>query len=111
MMIETEKYDDLTDKMYANAGMHDENGAWQMIFGVNTLPAYRRHGYAEELIQCAIDDTRHQERKGLVLTCFSLSSRILYLRLPCLCASFWRIRIKTRNYFVSIPQMGSMFYT
>ena len=60
---------DLTDEMYANAGMHDENGAWQMIFGVNTLPVYRRHGYAEELIQYAIDDARHQERKGLVLTC------------------------------------------
>lgn len=60
---------DLTDEMYANADMHNENGAWQMIFGVNTLPAYRRHGYAEELIQRAIDDARHQNRKGLVLTC------------------------------------------
>ena len=27
---------DLTDEMYENAAMHDENGAWQMIFGVNT---------------------------------------------------------------------------
>ena len=60
---------DLTDEMYANADMHDENGAWQMIFGVNTLPAYRRHGYAEKLIQYAIDDAKHQNRKGLVLTC------------------------------------------
>ena len=23
----------LTDEMYEKAGMHDENGAWQMIFG------------------------------------------------------------------------------
>lgn len=30
---------DLTDEMYADAAMHDENGAWQMIFGVNTVPA------------------------------------------------------------------------
>ena len=60
---------DLTDEMYANADMHNENGAWQMIFGVNTLPAYRRHGYAEALIQQTIDDARHQGRKGLVLTC------------------------------------------
>ena len=29
---------DLTDAMYADAALHDENGAWQMIFGVNTLP-------------------------------------------------------------------------
>lgn len=28
---------DLTDAMYAQAAMHDEKGAWQMIFGVNTL--------------------------------------------------------------------------
>ena len=26
---------DLTDEMYADAALHDENGAWQMIFGVN----------------------------------------------------------------------------
>ena len=42
---------DLTDEMYEKAEMHNENGAWQMIFGVNTLPAYRRNGYAGELIR------------------------------------------------------------
>ena len=60
---------DLTDEMYADAALHDENGAWQMIFGVNTIPSYRKHGYAGELIKCAIEDARKQERKGLVLTC------------------------------------------
>ncbi len=60
---------DLTDEMYANASMHNENGAWQMIFGVNTLPDYRKHGYAEELIRYAIDDAKKQGKKGLVLTC------------------------------------------
>lgn len=60
---------DLTDKMYENAAMHNENGAWQMIFGVNTLPAYRQHGYAGELLQKAIADAKEQGRKGLVLTC------------------------------------------
>ena len=60
---------DLTDEMYENAAMHNENGAWQMIFGVNTLPDYRRHGYAGELIRHAIDDAKMQGRKGLVLTC------------------------------------------
>ena len=42
---------DLTDAMYADASLHNENGAWQMIFGVNTLAA------------------KQQGRKGLVLTC------------------------------------------
>lgn len=60
---------DLTDDMYENASMHDENGAWQMIFGVNTLPDYRRCGCAKELIKNAILDARKQNRKGLVLTC------------------------------------------
>ena len=40
--------------MYAKAQLHNESGAWQMIFGVNTIPAYRKHGYAGELIICAI---------------------------------------------------------
>ena len=60
---------DLTDEMYENAAMHNENGAWQMIFGVNTLPAYRKHGYAGALLNRAIDDAKQQGRRGLVLTC------------------------------------------
>ena len=60
---------DLTDEMYEKASMHDEKGSWQMIFGVNTIPSYRRKGYAGELIQRAIEDARAQGRKGLVLTC------------------------------------------
>ena len=60
---------DLTDEMYADAALHDENGAWQMIFGVNTLPRCRRRGYAGLLLQRAIADAHTQGRKGLVLTC------------------------------------------
>lgn len=55
--------------MYEKAEMHRENGDWQMIFGVNTIPAYRKKGYAGELIKRAIADAREQGRKGLVLTC------------------------------------------
>ena len=60
---------DLTDEMYERAELHDEGGAWQMIFGVNTIPEYRRRGLAGELITRAIADARAQGRKGLVLTC------------------------------------------
>lgn len=60
---------DLTDEMYERAELHNKNGAWQMIFGVNTIPEYRRHGYAGELIKRAISDAKSQGRKGLVLTC------------------------------------------
>lgn len=60
---------DLQDEMYENAAMHDENGAWQMIFGVDTIPACRRRGYAEQLLKHVIQQARAQGRKGLVLTC------------------------------------------
>ena len=60
---------DLTDEMYENAALHDERGAWQMIFGVNTLPEYRRQGCAGTLLKKVILDTREQGRRGLVLTC------------------------------------------
>ncbi len=60
---------DLTDEMYEDAAMHRENGAWQMIFGVNTLPSYRRRGLAEKVLKQVIVDARAQGRRGLVLTC------------------------------------------
>ena len=60
---------DLTDEMYENAALHDEHGGWQMIFGVNTLPEYRRRGHAGLLIRHMIDTARLQGRRGLVLTC------------------------------------------
>ena len=60
---------DLRDEMYENAALHNENGAWQMIFGVVTAPACRRRGYAAQLLRRAIADARAQGRRGLVLTC------------------------------------------
>lgn len=60
---------DLADEMYEKACMHDENGDWQMIFGVNTIPACRNRGLAGQLLEQAIADAKRQGRKGLVLTC------------------------------------------
>lgn len=60
---------DLSDEMYDNAALHDPKGAWQMIFGVDTIPAYRRRGLAEQVLRRVIADARAQGRKGLVLTC------------------------------------------
>lgn len=59
----------LCDKMYEDANLHNENGQWQMIFGVNTIPEYRRQGCAEKIINKVISDAKAQGRKGLVLTC------------------------------------------
>ena len=60
---------DLTDAMYENACMHNENGAWQMIFGVDTIPEYRCRGCAAALLNHVIGEAKAQGRKGLVLTC------------------------------------------
>ena len=59
----------LRDEMYENAALHDEGGAWQMIFGVNTLPACRKRGCAGRVMERVIADARAQGRKGCVLTC------------------------------------------
>lgn len=61
--------DTLTDEMYEDANLHEENGQWQMIFGVNTIREYRRQGCAEKILNKVIEDAKKQGRKGLVLTC------------------------------------------
>ena len=60
---------DLTDEMYEKADLHEEQGDWQMIFGVDTIPSYRCRGCAESLLRHVIRKAREQGRKGLVLTC------------------------------------------
>jgi len=60
---------DLADEMYEDAGLHDPSGAWQMIFGVDTIPAFRRQGCAEFALNNVIDQCRRENRRGLVLTC------------------------------------------
>lgn len=60
---------DLRDEMYSDASLHDEAGDWQMIFGVNTLPEFRRRGLAGQVLRRVIADARAQGRRGCVLTC------------------------------------------
>lgn len=60
---------DLEDRMYDQAGLHNEKGAWQMIFGLDVREQDRCHGYGGQLIKAMTDHARQQGRKGLVLTC------------------------------------------
>ena len=59
----------LTDEMFADASLHNPKGAWQMIFGLNTLPEYRNCGVGGKLIGAFIDLAREEKRKGVILTC------------------------------------------
>ena len=60
---------DLTDEMYENASLHQEKGAWQMIFGLNTIPSCRKKGMAGKLIRAFLKQAEEEGRRGVVLTC------------------------------------------
>ncbi len=59
----------IRDEMFEKASLHDEEAGWQAIFGVNTIPEYRRRGYAALLMEHVISEAKKQRRKGLILTC------------------------------------------
>ncbi len=60
---------DLSDEMYEDASLHDEDGDWQMVFGVVTHPDYRNRGNASILLKKVIANSKSQNRLGVVLTC------------------------------------------
>lgn len=59
----------ITDEMFENSELHNSNGDWQAIFGVNTLPEYRNRGLAGILMKRVIEDAQKQGRRGCILTC------------------------------------------
>ena len=60
---------DLADAMYDDPSYHSERGAWQMIFGLNTIPERRRQGVAAWLMRAFIEEAEKEHRRGVVLTC------------------------------------------
>jgi len=59
----------IRDEMYEDSSLHDPNGAYQSIFGLDVLPEYRCQGIAAILMNHMIEDARKKHRKGLILTC------------------------------------------
>ena len=59
----------ISDDMFVQADLHNENGSWQSVFGLAVLPAFRRKGYAEKLIAHLIAIAKGQNRTGVTLTC------------------------------------------
>lgn len=60
---------DLCDKMYTGTTLYEPNGAWLMLYGVATDPDRQHHGYATRLMHHVIEDTKRNNRQGIVLTC------------------------------------------
>ncbi|WP_326503133.1 GNAT family N-acetyltransferase [Rothia nasimurium] len=59
----------ISDDLYENPQAHTRHGAYQSVFGVNTLPAYRGRGYARTLMEKLIEQAKEQGRSGVILTC------------------------------------------
>ncbi len=59
----------ISDEMYEHETYHDENGMWQSIFGINTLPDYRRQGIGEMMMNALVEDAKTNGRKGCTLAC------------------------------------------
>lgn len=59
----------IRDEMYEDSSLHDPNGDYQSIFGLDVLPDYQRQGIAARLMNHMIQDAKRRGRKGLILTC------------------------------------------
>lgn len=59
----------IRDEMFQQPDLHDEKGDWQAIFGVCTDPEHQGRGYAAQLMERVIADSKIQGRKGCILTC------------------------------------------
>ena len=59
----------IADEMFENTGLHNPNGAYQSIFGLDVIEPYRRRGVAADLMNRLIETARERGKKGLILTC------------------------------------------
>lgn len=59
----------IEDVMFENPALHQPDGAYQSIFGLDVIPQYRRHGIAAALMNRLIGEAKSCGRRGLILTC------------------------------------------
>ena len=59
----------IRDEMFEDSGLHHPDGAYQCIFGLDVIGAFRQQGIAAQLMRHLIGDAREKGRKGLILTC------------------------------------------
>lgn len=57
------------DELYEDSSLHIPNGAYQTIFGLDVIPAYRNKGIAAHLMNHMIEVSKNRGRKGMILTC------------------------------------------
>lgn len=59
----------LPDELYHDCSLHQKDGDYQTVFGLDVLPEYRNCGVAGDLLKFLIEVTKKREKKGIVLTC------------------------------------------
>lgn len=59
----------IRDEMFEKSRMHQPEGRYQSVFGLDVLPEFRNRGIAEKLMRRLISDAVRKGRKGLILTC------------------------------------------
>lgn len=59
----------IEDEMFEDISLHNPEGAYQSIFGLDVIGEYRHQGIASRLMRALIELAREQGRKGLILTC------------------------------------------
>ena len=59
----------LPDELYHDVSLHNINGKYQTVFGLDVLPDYRRRGVAAKLLNHFINISKKRGKLGMVLTC------------------------------------------
>lgn len=59
----------IRDEMFEDSSLHNSDGCYQSIFGLDVIEEYRCQGIAAKLMEHMIEDARMHGRKGLILTC------------------------------------------
>lgn len=60
---------ELPDELYHDLSMHNPDGAYQTVFGLDVLPEYQHNGYASQLMNHLIKVSKERNKKGIILTC------------------------------------------
>lgn len=59
----------LPDELYHDVSLHQEDGDYQTVFGLDVLPEYQHQGVASALMKEYIALAKERGKKGIILTC------------------------------------------
>lgn len=59
----------LPDCFYSDASLHDAEGIYMSVFGIDVLPAFQHQGIASMLMHGYIDLAKEKGKQGIILTC------------------------------------------